>query len=82
MGKLNIKALALTFGVLWGGAAFILGLSSLFFNWGTEWVDILGKVYFGYEGTLVGSIVGGIWAFVDGFIGGGIFGWLYNRFVK
>lgn len=82
MGKLDIKAFALTCGVLWSGAAFVLGLFAFLFSWGVEWVDLLGKVYIGYKATFAGSFVGAVWAFVDGFIGGGIFAWLYNKFLK
>jgi len=32
----------------------------------------------GYNLTLVGSLIGGVWAFFDGLIGGAIFAFLYD----
>jgi len=43
---------------------------------------MISSLYIGYAATLLGSIIGAIWAFVDGFIGGVIVAWLYNAFQK
>ena len=76
--KLDVKAFALTWAILWG-----LGLPLA-----TWWVMALdgastaptwlGHFYRGYNLTLAGSLIGGVWAFFDALIGGAIFAWLYN----
>lgn len=80
INHLNIKGFGLALGITWGFAVFILGIAAWWFGWGTGLVDVLGTLYFGYEATLVGSIIGLGWGFVDGFIGGAILAWLYNIF--
>ena len=80
--KLNVKALGLASGIVWGLAIFLL----------TYWFIILGhpgrilmklsNVYFGYSVTWYGAFVGLIWGFVDGFIGGALLAWVYNKFAK
>jgi hypothetical protein len=76
--KLDVKAFAVTCAVLWG-----LGLPLL-----TWWIMVfegpstnptwIGHVYRGYNLTLVGSLIGAIWAFFDGLVGGAIFACLYD----
>lgn len=80
--KLDVKAFALTCGIIWGLGLFII----------TWWIIIfegqapaespppfLGLVYRGYRFTATGSFIGLAWAFFDALIGGVIFAWLYNR---
>lgn len=78
MSKLNVKALGLTFGILWSASVLILGLLSMAFDWGTDFVETLSSLYFGYEPTILGSVIGAAWGFVDGFIFGVLVAWLYN----
>jgi len=82
MAKVSIKALGLSVGVVWSAGILLLGLLSTMFGWGSEIVKILSSIYMGYDSTIVGSILGGIWAFVDGCIGGVAIAWVYNKFVK
>ncbi|MGC9324687.1 MAG: bacteriophage holin [Desulfomonilia bacterium] len=80
--KLNIRAFALSCGLVWGVGLFVL----------TWWIIMLGGIgteifpltyiYPGYYITPVGSLVGMVWAFIDGLIGGAVFAWLYNVFVR
>lgn len=80
--KLNIKALGLASGIVWGLSIFLL----------TYWFIIVGQpgttlvklsaIYFGYSVTWYGAFVGLIWGFVDGFIGGALLAWVYNKFAK
>jgi len=79
MMKFNIRALALSAGVVWGGACLITGLLAATMNWGNDFVRVFGSLYFGYNATIIGSVFGGIWGFVDGGVCGMIFGWLYNK---
>ena len=80
--KCDVFALGLGIGILFAAYAFLLGLSALVFDWGTELVEIMGKLYIGYAPTFLGSIIGAIWAFVDGFIAGVVIAWIYNKFQK
>ena len=76
--RLNVRAFALTFAVWWGVGIFL----------GTWWViaisgvtgepTFLARVYFGYEISPLGSIIGLAWGAIDGLIAGAIFAWLYN----
>lgn len=86
--KLNVKAFALTCGLVWGLGLFLV----------TWWIIILhgaadmesdtytppfiGLVYYGYSFTVVGSFIGLAWAMIDGLILGLIFAWVYNLFVE
>lgn len=59
-----------------------LGLLAGFFNWGVPFVELMGSLYIGYKPTLIGSLVGGVWALVDGAIAGVIIALVYNRLVS
>lgn len=81
--KLNVKALALTAGIIWGGAILIVGLCNLVWtNYGVSFLEVIGSTYPGYHpGTGFGSvIVGSLYAVLDGGVGGALFAWLYNKF--
>lgn len=77
--KLNVRAFAFAFAIWWGVGLFL----------GTWWViaasgstgepTFLARIYFGYEISPIGSLIGLAWGAVDGLIGGAIFAWLYNR---
>ena len=76
--KLNIKALALASGILWGLSVLILTLISLWHGHG-EHLGLLSLVYVGYTVSYAGSVIGLIYGFVDGLIVAALFGWLYNK---
>jgi len=83
--KFDIKALALAWGILWGGAVLLVGLANLIWaGYGKAFLDMLAACYPGYNGARsIGEvIVVTLYAFVDGIIGGLVFGWLYNRLAK
>ena len=83
--KLNIKALAIAAGLLWGGAILMVALGNLISpDYGVAFLSLVASVYPGYTpSTGVGSVViGTVYGFVDGAIGGLIFGWLYNALAK
>lgn len=79
--KLNVKAFALAAGILWAIGAFLLALMALWLDWGTEFVDLIGSGYVGYEASVVGAFTGAVWGFVDAAVGCAIFAWLYNLLV-
>lgn len=76
---LNASKFGLALGIVCALGALILGLCATYAGYGTEIVALIGSVYIGYDLNLLGSIVGGIWAFFDGLIGGFVFAWLYNK---
>lgn len=80
--KLDVKAFALTCGLVWGFGLFLL----------TLWIvalegppaanarpPFLGLIYRGYMLSIPGSFYGLVWGFADGAVGGAVFAWLYNR---
>jgi hypothetical protein len=77
--KLNIKAFALTCGIVWGLGLFSLTWWLIAFHASAGGLALIGKVYLGYTVSPVGSIVGLVYAFFDALIGGAIFAWLYNK---
>ena len=83
--KLNVKATALTAGLLWGIVG-VFGVSLLNVIWpgyGEPILKFAVSIYPGYNaGPGVGQILlGTVYAFVDAAILGAIFAWLYNRFL-
>jgi hypothetical protein len=78
--KLNVKAFALTCGIIWGAGLFLLTWWIIAFEGVTGDVTLIGRLYKGYRISPLGSIIGLIWAFADGLIGGAVFAWLYNLF--
>jgi len=76
---LNVLSLALALGIACAVYALFIGVVAWLFGWGTSIVEVISSLYIGYKPTPLGSIIGGIWAFIDGFIGGVIIVWLYNR---
>ena len=79
--KLNIKAFALTCGILWAVGLFFLTWWLIAFGGSTEEHTFIGKVYLGYTVSPIGSVIGLVYAFFDALIGGAIFAWLYNKMV-
>ena len=80
--KLNIKAFALTCGLIWGLGIFILTWWLIFFDGATGEITLIGRLYRGYNISAMGSVIGLVWAFFDGLIGGAIFAGLYNCLAK
>ncbi|MBU8932369.1 MAG: bacteriophage holin [candidate division Zixibacteria bacterium] len=77
--KLNVKAFALTCGLVWGCGLLCITWWIMLFEGVSCDQTLIGQVYRGYDISPVGSLVGLLWGLVDGFIGGAIFAWLYNR---
>ncbi len=77
--KLNVRAFALTCGLVWGIGLFALTWWIIAFDGASKDVTMIGRLYRGYTISPEGSIIGLLWAFADGSVGGAIFAWLYNR---
>jgi len=76
--KLNIKAFALTCGLVWGIALFLLTWWIIVLDGASGEATFIGSLYRGYSITPAGSFIGLAWAFGDGLVMGAIFAWLYN----
>ena len=76
--KINIKAFALTSGLVWGFGLFLLTWWIIAFDGATFDQTLIGKLYRGYSISPAGSFIGLAWAFIDGLIIGAVFAWLYN----
>lgn len=76
--RLNVKAFALTCGLVWGFGLFFLTWWIIALDGATGENTFICRIYRGYHIGPVGSVIGLAWAFVDGLIGGAIFAWLYN----
>ncbi len=80
--KINTKALALSIGIIWGLAIFLLTIWFLIMGYSGDLLAKLGSVYLGYSVSWIGAFVGFIYGFIDGLIGGALLGFLYNKFAK
>lgn len=78
MNKINVKALALTMGIIWSLILLIMGILSNF-GYGKMFVAVMDSIYIGYKNNLIGSLIGTLWGFVDGCIAGAIIALLYNK---
>lgn len=80
--ELKPASFGLTAGILWSLAILVTGLMAALFGYGTKFVDVVGSFYLGYQPTVAGCIIGGIWGFFDALIGGFVFALIYNFLVK
>ena len=78
--KLNVKALALASGLLWGGTVCFATLWLIALGYDGAVIRQLDHFYLGYTFSVVGAFVGLVYGFVDGAIGGALLAWLYNKF--
>ena len=76
--KLDVKAFAITCGLLMGLGLFLATWWIIILDGPSDRVTFIGQIYRGYGLNAAGSFVGLIWGLVDGAIGGAIFAWLYN----
>jgi hypothetical protein len=81
MNKCQPLALGVAIGVLWAFYVFCVGITAMF-GWGGAVVTLLSSLYIGYSASIVGAIIGAIWAIVDGFFAGVVIAWIYNMVAK
>lgn len=77
--RMSKMGFGLGVGICWAICTFIAGMTAMF-GWNIDFVAVMHSAYIGFEPSVVGSIVGAIWAFVHGFIGGVIVAFFYNMF--
>jgi hypothetical protein len=80
--RLNVRALALASGLIWGLGLFFLTWWIIVFDGVTGEPTLIGHVYRGFTISPLGSVIGLVWAFVDGTIGGAVFAWVYNMIAR
>jgi len=84
--KLDIKAMSITVGLIWGVLAmFLVGVANLIWPaYGRAFLEVMTSIYPGYTATAsFGQVIlGTLYGLVDGAIAGAVFAWLYNRFAK
>lgn len=80
--KLDVKAFALSCGLLWGVGLFLITWWIIIMDGAATTPTFLGRVYRGYSMTPVGSVIGLGWGLVDGAIGGAVLAWLYNLMAR
>lgn len=79
--RINVMALSITAGLIWGTAIFIVAIAhSIWPSYGGAFLELAASIYSGYDVEPgVGSIIiGTLYGLVDGAIAGAVFGWLYN----
>ena len=79
--KLNVKALAITFALLWGGAVLVVAVCNRFSaGYGVSFLNGVSSIYPGFHpGGLRAAAVGTLYAVFDGAVCGALIAWLYNR---
>lgn len=58
-----------------------IGLLSALTKFGDEWVRVFSNIYFGFNTTIVGLIIGILWAFFSALFIGILFAHIFNFFV-
>lgn len=80
--KLDVKAMAVAGGILWGASMFILTWVGILGYGSNVTAEIAKSYYIGYSVTPLGSVIGAIYGFCDAGIGLAIFALLYNKLAK
>jgi hypothetical protein len=81
MNNCQPLALGIAIGVLWAIYVFFVGIVAMF-GWGNALVEALASLYIGYAASIIGALIGAVWAFVDGFIAGIAIAWIYNAVAR
>ena len=78
--KLCSVSFGFAVGIVSGLTMLILGFIGVYSGFGHPMIHVIGSLYRGFEPTVAGAFIGGLWALVGGFISGFVMAWLYNRF--
>ncbi len=81
MNKCHPIALGVAVGALWSAYVIFIGITAIF-GWGNAILNVISSLYVGYSASVVGIIIGALWAFADGFIAGVVIAWIYNQIAK
>lgn len=82
--RMDVRALAITLALVWGGAMLVAGLAHLLWPpYGQAFLDVIASIYPGYEVGGFGTvIVGTLYALVDGAVCGAIVAAVYNGLAR
>lgn len=80
--KLDVKAFALAWGIIWGAVMFVMTLIAALTGYGSVFAGFFTTIYPGYSVTVVGSFIGGVYGFLDMGILCLLFALLYNKLAK
>ena len=81
--KLDIRGLALTLGLVWGGAVLVTAIANLIWpSYAQAFLEVVASIYPGYTaGSSPGQVVvGTLYGLIDGAVAGVVIAWLYNLF--
>ncbi len=81
MNKCHPIALGVSLGILWSVYVVFIGITAMF-GWGNALLLTISSLYIGYGASVIGIIIGALWAFTDGFIAGVVIAWIYNQIAK
>lgn len=76
--KLSVCNLGLALGIVWGLNMFICSFLTMLFGIGSPFIDIFSSIYWGFDSTVMGSLLGFFWGFAGGFITGALIAFFYN----
>jgi len=80
--KLNVRAMTLTFGIVFGLSLFLLTWWVILFDGASTEPNVISTIYRGYSFSPLGSFIGLAWAFSDGAVGGACIAWVYNILIE
>jgi hypothetical protein len=80
--ELNVKALAVATGIVFGIFSLIVGEAAVLTGVGLDYISITGPLHPGYSPTPLGAVILAFWMFVYGLIGGGLLAYIYNYFAQ
>lgn len=80
--KLDVKAFALTGGIIWSASIFVLTWLGILGYGNVDAAAIARSYYIGYSVTPAGSILGAIYGFFDAGIACLLFALMYNKLIK
>jgi len=80
--NLDVKALALTIGIVWAAVLFLITIVSQATGYGIEFLRSISSLYPGFEISIKGAFIGAIYGFVDGFLGTYVIAWVYKKLAK
>ena len=81
MSQLQPLPFGFAIGLVWGAGVLFAGFMAMT-GYGAVFVNALGSVYIGYGASVVGAVIGAVWALIDGFVAGALIAWVYNRFAS
>lgn len=76
--RLSVCNLGAAVGITWGLMMFVVSFLTMLFGIGSPFVDIFSSIYWGFDATVIGSLVGFFWGLVFGYIFGALVAFFYN----